>query len=434
MTPTSFFAFLLLLTALATSTSSIPSKSQRFITNLIHSDSVLSPFYNPNDTIEDRAKRSLTSSYLRSAHFQYRTNDQLEGPSTDLYPSSAGFLVKIPMGQPPIPQYLLIDSGSPLAWVECAMCQNCEKSHGPVYDHRMSSTYVQSKCPCYRPKSFCNWHEHSCEFGMSYGDGTTVLGYMGTERVIIESLQGPNSSWDIPLGCVFSIPVKVGLHYQGILGLADHTLSITNQIRRFSYCVGNLGDPLYGSNFFILDGDKYNKSFSSSTPYTLNDDGAYQVKLDGVSIGDRKINIDPNVFGKQFIIDSGTPYTMLPPAAYYAIREAVSSLSFWGLFRKVKYTGNLSWKLCYSGKLTNSFFQKSMPTVTFHFAEGADLVVDPTGTFYQAKANEICLGMVPVEGAFIIGIMVQQFHNVVYELEEKRIYFDPMDCSWLIYN
>ncbi|KAJ6747203.1 EUKARYOTIC ASPARTYL PROTEASE FAMILY PROTEIN [Salix koriyanagi] len=77
---------------------------------------------------------------------------------------------------------------------------------------------------------------------------------------------------------------------------------------------------------------------------------------------------------------------------------------------------------------------QGFPSMTFHLANGADLVVDAGGLFYQADQNSFCLSIQPqVQPNFpsIIGITAQQDYNVAFDLDERNIYFQGIDCEVL---
>ncbi|XP_031378200.1 aspartic proteinase CDR1-like [Punica granatum] len=65
-----------------------------------------------------------------------------------LVASDAGvtFLASMSIGQPPIPQLLIVDTGSSLSWVQCASCRGCSRQVVPLFDPSKSSTYVDIPC------------------------------------------------------------------------------------------------------------------------------------------------------------------------------------------------------------------------------------------------------------------------------------------------
>ncbi|KAJ6994024.1 aspartic protease [Populus alba x Populus x berolinensis] len=92
--------------------------------------------------------------------------------------------------------------------------------------------------------------------------------------------------------------------------------------------------------------------------------------------------------------------------------------------------------LCYRGKVGQDLV--GFPAVTFHFAEGADLVVDTESMFYQATPNIFCMAVrqASVYGKdfkdfSVIGLMAQQYYNVAYDLNKHKLFFQRIDCELL---
>jgi hypothetical protein len=68
------FALLCFTTTALTTTPTI-TKPRRYVTKLIHHDSVHSPYYNPMATISDRARRVIDSSSARLAYLQAKAQE-----------------------------------------------------------------------------------------------------------------------------------------------------------------------------------------------------------------------------------------------------------------------------------------------------------------------------------------------------------------------
>ncbi|CAN6584006.1 unnamed protein product [Malus baccata var. baccata] len=121
------FIWLLCLTTTltaATTNKSTTTKPRRFVTKLIHHDYALSPYYNHNSTITDRAismmKRSMARLTYLEAKAHYFTDDDIR---VGLVPrNTAEFLANISIREPQVPQLISIDSGSNVVWVQCLPC------------------------------------------------------------------------------------------------------------------------------------------------------------------------------------------------------------------------------------------------------------------------------------------------------------------------
>ncbi|KAH8481851.1 hypothetical protein H0E87_029363 [Populus deltoides] len=76
------------------------------------------------------------------------------------------------------------------------------------------------------------------------------------------------------------------------------------------------------------------------------------------------------------------------------------------------------------------------PAVTFHFANGAQLVLDTQSMFLHIAPRVFCLAMGSVNGdnsknLSVIGIMAQQNYNVGYDIGQNKLYFQRIDCELL---
>ncbi|CAN1811687.1 Probable aspartic protease At2g35615 [Linum perenne] len=93
-------------------------------TRLIHRDSNLSPFHNVATILDDRATRMVETSLARHAYLSSISNDKL--PSVEARMSwgikNNVFYVNFSIGDPPVPQLALLDTGSGLLWLRCPPC------------------------------------------------------------------------------------------------------------------------------------------------------------------------------------------------------------------------------------------------------------------------------------------------------------------------
>ncbi|AES65287.1 putative nepenthesin [Medicago truncatula] len=138
------------------------SKPRRFVSKLIHPHSIHHPHYNPNETVEDWIKLDIEYSHTRLSFFKARIEGSLDSNNdyrTHLSPSPKGasILVNLSIGQPPIPQLLIMDTASSIFWTMCTPCPNCIQHPGQIFDPSKSSTYVPTcKEPCYSKDCECD--------------------------------------------------------------------------------------------------------------------------------------------------------------------------------------------------------------------------------------------------------------------------------------
>ena len=96
-------------------------KPRRYVTKLIHHDSVHSPYYNPMATISERARRAIDSSSARLAYLRAKAQGISLATSIGNDEMRAGviaatgvgeFLANISTGEPPIPRLLSMDKAA----------------------------------------------------------------------------------------------------------------------------------------------------------------------------------------------------------------------------------------------------------------------------------------------------------------------------------
>ncbi|XP_021896010.1 LOW QUALITY PROTEIN: aspartic proteinase nepenthesin-1-like, partial [Carica papaya] len=200
-----------------------------------------------------------------------------------------------------------------------------------------------------------------------------------------------------------------------------------------------INDAHYSYNQLVL-GDE-SEIEGDSTP--LETSGVfYYLTLEWISIDQKRLDIDPSIFKRTdrrlsgIVIDSGTALTWLAEDAYKLFRDDVKRFLDPVLTRY--WQGN---DLCYNGKVGRDLV--GFPAVTFHFAGDVDLVLEKESMFYQFSASPypdvLCMAVRPsTENGMahtnfsIIGLMAQQYYNnVAYDLDNRKLYFQKIDCELL---
>ncbi|KAK3008196.1 hypothetical protein RJ639_015366 [Escallonia herrerae] len=154
--------------------------------------------------------------------------------------------------------------------------------------------------------------------------------------------------------------------------------------------------------------------------------GFYYLTLQGTSFEGRKLEIDPQVIQRNeegdggVIIDSGRTITSLVRDAFQPLKDEVADYID-GL--KLEKVSELP--LCYKGIVSQDL--KDFPKVTFHFS-GADLDLSAANMFHMIDVDTFCLFVEPLNGdtpggASMIGVVLQQYFNVAYDLKEKTLSF-----------
>ncbi|KAF8403570.1 hypothetical protein HHK36_011674 [Tetracentron sinense] len=398
----SFTTFLILS---CTTTTTTKAKLPRFVLELIHRDSPLSPFYNPNITIYDRNKWALQSSISRhaylSAHLLNESSNVLRG---EVWPDGNGaeFLAKFSIGTPPIEIYTIIDTGSTLLWTQCKPCLQCYWQPGPILDLTKSSTFANTPCNSsyceYVPMNGCEETPNRCTYMETYADGSYTNGSLASDILTLRSSEGNVTTIsNVIFGCGTKNRNTHPGHDTGILGLSDSGYSLISEISsftqpKFSSCFGNTSN-IYAKGHFVLGDGAFIDGYT--TPLTIGSNGFYYLTLLGISFGSIKLDIKPGTFDLKpderggVIIDSGSKYTLLALDGYAKLRLAL---------------------------------YEQLP---------GDLVLERWSIFVQATEDVFCAAFLPVspDTFSIIGNLAQQFYNVGYDLVNKEVSFEIIECS-----
>ncbi|KAL9682459.1 hypothetical protein QQ045_014257 [Rhodiola kirilowii] len=432
--------------------SSMSSEGVSFVTKLIHRDSIISPYYNPNHTIYERAELAITSSIARFSFLSSRERNSSSSESmtrdyqAEVLPEYIGtiFMARMSFGEPPVPQLLVIDTGSTLLWIQCLPCTKCFHQLEQIFDPAKSSTY--SNVPCQFPEcTNFQWHScdrmNHCNYHVTYMDSTTSSGFLSFEQLTIgTSDEGLTKIPRVIIGCANENKaiLKDG-QISGILGLGPKSESLVHKVgKKFSYCLGNIDDLSYPFNQLAMGESARLEGYSTPLYFGSHE---YLITLEGISVGNKRLGVSGETFqGGQWVraglmIDSGTTYTFLATQGYLALKNEVAGLME-GLLQQVPnlIIGNeYKLELCYKGNMKRDL--KGFPVTTFHLAEGVDLVVDIDGMFKKVGKDVFCMAVIEVRessGLSMLGILAQQYYNVGFDLDDQRIYFERIDCEVLV--
>ncbi|KAK4755541.1 hypothetical protein SAY87_009298 [Trapa incisa] len=411
------------------------SSRRRIVTSLIHRDSVISPYYNPQDSSSDRAERLLEVSVARLAYFQAMSSVDSADRNIrfDLVRLFPMLLVNFSLGDPPVPQLTIMDTGSNLLWVQCLPCRNCSRAKN-VFNPTKSSTYSRLSCNTsycrYVPDGKCGSSDE-CLYYQAYLDGPYSKGELAREQLVFEtSDDGRVTVSDVVFGCGHENGKFQDEKFTGVLGLGSRLISVQARLgSAFSYCIGSLFNPNYRYNKLILGEGAIMEG--DSTPMRVDIDGLYHITLESISFRGKFLEIDNRFFGRSrrsgnSVVDSGTTITWLEQGAYRALFKEVKNL----LDGVLKMVDRKPLRLCYQGSLSRDLV--GFPAVTFHFADGAELSLDSESLFYQA-GDVFCMAVAPSEimGLSIFGLMAQQYYNIAFDVASGRAYFQRIECQLL---
>ncbi|CAJ1926778.1 unnamed protein product [Sphenostylis stenocarpa] len=371
-----------------------------FSVQLIHKNSPNSPFYN-----SDKLHMHKNGIFYQVP----KKSNAPNSPFTRVTSNNGDYLMKLPLGTPPVDVYGLVDTGSDLVWAQCTPCQGCYKQKNPLFDPIRSKTYTPIPCD----SNECNLvFDHSCSpqklctYGYSYADSSITKGMLARETVTFSSTSGdPVVVKDIVFGCGHNNTGNFNENDMGIIGLGGGPLSLVSQIgklygsKRFSQCLVPFhADPhTSGTISFGNDSDVSGEGVATTPLVYEEGQTPYLVTLEG------------------------TPATYLPPEFYdHLVEELKKQINL----PPIDDDPDLGTQLCYESE-TNL----KGPILTAHF-EGADVKLMPSQTFIPPKDGVFCFAMAATtDGLYIFGNFAQSNVLIGFDLDRKTVSFKSTDCS-----
>lgn len=343
---------------------------------------------------------------------------------------SGEYFVRIGVGSPPRSQYVVLDSGSDIVWVQCQPCKQCYQQLDPVFNPAESASYSGVTCSssvCDRLEN-AGCHEGRCRYQVSYGDGSYTKGTLAIETLTF----GQTVVRNVAIGCGHR---NRGMFVAaaGLLGLGGGSMSFVGQLGgqigdAFSYCLVSRGMDSSGSLVFgrgaLPDGAAW-------VPLLRNPQAPsfYYVGLLGLGVGGLRVPIPEEVFRLTelgdggVVMDTGTAVSRLPGMAYTAFRDAF-----------VEQTANLPrasgvsiFDTCYD---LSGFVSIRVPTVSFYFSGGPILTL-PARNFLIAvdELGTFCLAFAPsTSGLSIIGNIQQEGIQISFDGANGFVGFGPNIC------
>lgn len=308
---------------------------------------------------------------------------------------SGEYFVRIGVGSPARSQYMVIDSGSDIVWVQCQPCRQCYHQSDPVFDPADSASFAGVSCSsavCDRVEN-SGCHAGRCKYEVSYGDGSYTKGTLALETLTI----GHTMVQNVAIGCGhMNRGMFIGA--AGLLGLGGGSMSLVGQLGgqtggAFSYCLVSRGTGSSGSLEF---GRSVLPVGAAWVPLLRNPRAPsfYYIGLSGLGVGGTRVPISESTFQLNelgdggVVMDTGTAVTRLPTAAYVAFRDTFMAETA----NLPRAPGVSIFDTCYD---LNGFVTVRVPTISFFLSGGPILTlparnflipVDERGTFCFAFA------------------------------------------------
>ncbi|XP_073004453.1 aspartic proteinase nepenthesin-1-like [Typha latifolia] len=227
----------------------------------------------------------------------------------------------------------------------------------------------------------------------------------------------------------FTIPKFVIFGGEEVLASTIFTHLVDLHNTKFAYCLTYFTGTKRSSLLLGSLADIYSHTLGPVQTTTLlrYPSGYYYVPLTGITVGKKRLNIPKSAFivdknlNGGVIIDSGTSLTQLADVAYKKVKKAFIS------YMKLPVLTNFSdIDLCFS---KSSPAHVEVPNFVFHF-EGADMDL-PRQNYIFEDDHMMCLAMLPSTGLNIIGNIQQHNFQIVYDVENNKFSFAPVQCDQL---
>ncbi|CAN4080912.1 unnamed protein product [Withania somnifera] len=371
---------------------------------LIHRDKLqMSHFpYNKSKIFEGRMDRDLkrVSSLMQriTSGTGYRVDEFGSDIISGMDQGSGEYFVRIGVGSPARNQYMVLDSGSDIVWVQCQPCTQCYHQSDPVFDPSLSVSFTRVPCR----SSICDRVENSgchagrCKYEVMYGDGSYTKA-------------------------------------AGLLGIGGGSMSLVSQLGgqtggAFSYCLVSRGSELTGSLEF---GRGVLPVGAAWVPLIRNPPtpSFYYIGLSGLGVGGVRVAISEDVFkitdlgDGGVVMDTGTAVTRLPSEAYMAFRDA-----FLAATASLPRAPAVSiFDTCYD---LDGFVMVRVPTVSF-FLWGGQILTLPARNFLIPVNDKgtFCFAFASSPSRLsIIGNIQQEGIQISFDGANGFVGFGPNIC------
>lgn len=355
---------------------------------------------------------------------------KIEGPIiSGLSHGSGEYFSRVGVGHPPKPQYLVLDTGSDVTWVQCAPCTDCYQQSDPIFEPSSSTSFSHLSCETQQCKSLdiSACRNGTCLYQVSYGDGSYTVGEFVTETLTFDNSK--TSIDKISLGCGHD---NEGLFIgsAGLLALGAGSLSFPSQVKAssFSYCLVDR-DSSSASTLQFGPGAEPSDAVTAPLIHNSRLPTFYFVGLTGISVGGQPLNLPPSVFEVDpsspsgVIIDSGTSVTRLRSDVYNALRDAFVK----GTQHLPSTSGFALFDTCYD---LSTKTRVSVPTVGFLFSGGKSLILPAKNYLVPVDSKKtFCFAFAPTRSSLsIIGNLQQQGTRVSFNSGKSVIGFSPNKC------
>ncbi|MED6118474.1 Beta-site APP-cleaving enzyme [Stylosanthes scabra] len=352
-----------------------------------------------------------TQTQIQASHPDFSTKVTFD-PKSELYIASYS------IGTPPQKVVAFIDTASDLIWTNSKT----------VFKPGSSTTYTVLPCDnkkfCQRlNQRTCKGKDPKCTYTIKYADQASTSGVLSEDKFSFGADPGQSSSIDVGLLSFGDASDANSTHFEGedingclaISGVAPFSFINQLGIQKFSHCFIKSSSKSSTMHF----GSKAVIPAKDSIP--LVDTKYYYVKLDGISVGDTKVDIKGQP--GRIYVDTAATYSLLKRAVYNPflklIKEKVAKPA-------EKNPPHPYLEYCF--KATKADVDK-FPKVTFSFnSNNVNVSFGNDVTYLEFGGGIWCLAILPSTNSVLGNFQLANL-NVGYDIAGKIISFTPTNCA-----
>ncbi|MBA0686816.1 hypothetical protein Goari_014393, partial [Gossypium aridum] len=385
--------------------------------------------------------KNTSTTFPDSSHRLLRSDSNSSHPYArmrlyDNLLSRGYYSTRLWIGTPPQRFALIVDTGSTVTYVPCAMCEKCGTHQDPKFQPELSSTYQPVKCNL---DCNCDKDRDQCIYERQYAEMSVTSGILAEDVISFGNLS-ELSPQRIVFGCETEETGELyRQHADGIIGLGRGDLSIVDQLVEkgvisdsFSLCYGGMD---VGGGAMVLGGISAPSDmiFSYSDPVRSP---YYNIDLKEMHVAGKKLDLDPSVFDRKFgtVLDSGTTFAYFPEAVFEAFKDTI--MKELNSLKQVSGAVPSYNDTCFSGISSDvSQLSKTFPTIELVFENQQKLLLTPENYLFRHSKVQgaYCLGIFQngMDPTTLLGGIIVRNTLVTYDRKDSKIGFWKTNCSEL---
>jgi len=325
-----------------------------------------------------------------------------------------------------------VDTGSSDLLIYGQGCQGCEGVIRYTPQQSSSAFYISCQNPSYVCESCLSENGNSiCAFTDTYGDGSSVSGYVVTDSFAVGNYRNVQISFGsiVQSTANFENPPT-----NGIWGLAYPVLSSWHGEPVFQSIVDqeliydSFSMCLYDGNAVMTMGVDYSsESGFSWTPFTA--ESYYPVQITDFQFNGQSLNVPLSVYNAApgCIVDSGTTLFLLPTQAFNTLVSTFSgycsSVNLIGICGAV--SGQTLWdNYCYSMAPSD---RAKFPDLQIYVSGTSTPIVVSSNQYLYPQQNNWCMGIADSGGnGMLLGDIVMSGYHIVFDRSAQRLGFGSL--------